>query len=218
MFKARRSFVSLLTACVSSIALAAAPATTPTAAPAILVLGDSISAGYGLANGEGWVALLQARLRTQGYGHRVVNASVSGETTTGGLARLPRALALHRPAIVVIELGGNDGLRGLPLETSRANLERSIDIARASGATVLLLGMKMPPNYGARYAAGFEATYAALAKKYRVAFVPFFLERIALQPGMIQDDGLHPTAAAQPAMLDAVWPTLMPLLRRTSKG
>ena len=182
------------------------------------MLGDSISAGYGLAEGEGWVTLLQTRLRMQGYGHRVVNASVSGETTTGGLARLPRALALHRPAIVVLELGGNDGLRGLPLETSRANLERSIELARTSGAKVLLLGMKMPPNYGARYTSGFEAIYPALAKKYRVAFVPFFLESIALKPGLIQGDGLHPTAAAQPAMLDAVWPTLAPLLRRTSKG
>lgn len=185
---------------------------------AILVLGDSISAGYGLANGEGWVTLLQSRLRTQGYGHSVVNASVSGETTTGGLARLPRALALHRPAIVIVELGGNDGLRGLPLETSRANLERIVELSRAAGAKVLLLGMKMPPNYGQRYTADFQTTYAHIAQKYRLPFVPFFLERVALEPGMIQADGLHPTAAAQPAMLDAVWPTLVPLLRRAAKG
>ncbi|MEY3466026.1 MAG: hypothetical protein RL603_1625 [Pseudomonadota bacterium] len=187
-------------------------------APVILVLGDSISAAYGLSSAEGWVTLLQNRLRAQGYGHRVVNASVSGETTTGGLTRLPRALALHRPAIVVLELGGNDGLRGLPLETSRANLARMIELARAAGAQVLLLGMKMPPNYGPKYTTGFETIYATLAKQNRLPFVPFFLEKIALAPGMLQADGLHPTAAAQPAMLDAVWPTLLPLLRRAGKG
>ena len=187
-------------------------------APVILVLGDSISAAYGLSSAEGWVTLLQNRLRAQGYGHRVVNASVTGETTTGGLARLPRALSLHRPAIVVLELGGNDGLRGLPLETSRANLARMIELARAAGAQVLLLGMKMPPNYGPKYTTGFETIYATLAKQNRLPFVPFFLEKIALAPGMLQADGLHPTAAAQPAMLDAVWPTLLPLLRRAGKG
>jgi acyl-CoA thioesterase-1 len=187
-------------------------------APVILVLGDSISAAYGLSSAEGWVTLLQNRLRAQGYVHRVVNASVSGETTTGGLTRLPRALALHRPAIVVLELGGNDGLRGLPLETSRANLARMIELARAAGAQVLLLGMKMPPNYGPKYTTGFETIYATLAKQNRLPFVPFFLEKIALAPGMLQADGLHPTAAAQPAMLDAVWPTLLPLLRRAGKG
>ena len=187
-------------------------------APVILVLGDSISAAYGLSSAEGWVTLLQNRLRAQGYVHRVVNASVSGETTTGGLTRLPRALALHRPAIVVLELGGNDGLRGLPLETSRANLARMIELARAAGAQVLLLGMKMPPNYGPKYTTGFETIYATLAKQNRLPFVPFFLEKIALAPGMLQADGLHPTAAAQPAMLDAVLPTLLPLLRRAGKG
>ncbi len=182
--------------------------------PTILVLGDSISAGYGLANGEGWVALLQARLKTQGYGYRVVNASVTGETTTGGLARLPRALSLHRPQIVIIELGGNDGLRALPLETSRRNLEKIIEAARGAGAKVLLLGMKIPPNYGPRYSTGFEQTFRDLARRYRLPFEPFFLEKIALQPGMMQADGIHPTAKAQPVMLDTVWPVLEPLLRR----
>ena len=148
------------------LALAALPAsgTTATVPPrTILVLGDSVSAGYGLAIGEGWVSLLQGRLKMQGYGYRVVNASVSGETTTGGLARLPRALSVHRPQIVVLELGGNDGLRGLPLETSRANLEKMIQLSKAAGAQVVLLGMKMPPNYGPRYAQGFERTFAELA-------------------------------------------------------
>ena len=185
--------------------------------PTILVLGDSVSAGYGLANGEGWVALLQARLDAQGYGYRVVNASVSGETTTGGLARLPRALSLHRPAIVILELGGNDGLRALPLETSRSNLEKMVLAAKGAGARVLLLGMKIPPNYGPRYSAGFENVFRELAKKHRLAFEPFFLEKIALAPGMMQADGLHPTAKAQPIMLDTLWPALLPLLERPGR-
>lgn len=186
----------------------------PPRAPTLLVLGDSVSAGYGLANGEGWVALLQARLKTQGYGYRVVNASVSGETTAGGLARLPRALAVHRPQIVVLELGGNDGLRGLSLERSRANLEDMVRLSKAAGAQVVLLGMKIPPNYGLRYARDFENLFREVARRHRLAFEPFFLERIALAPGMLQADGLHPTAKAQPIMLDAVWSTLKPLLRR----
>jgi len=182
--------------------------------PKILVLGDSVSAGYGLANGEGWVTLLQNRLKSQGYGYRVINASVTGETTAGGLARLPRALTLHTPQIVIIELGGNDGLRGLPLATSRSNLQKMIDASKAAGARVLLLGMKIPPNYGPRYANEFESMYAELASKNRIAFEPFFLEKIALAPGMMQDDGIHPTAKAQAPMLDALWPALRPLLRR----
>jgi acyl-CoA thioesterase-1 len=192
---------------------AATPAAA-TPAPAILVVGDSISAGYGLAANEGWVALLQNRLKSQGYGYRVVNASVSGETTTGGLARLPRALSVHRPAIVIIELGGNDGLRGLPLETSRANLERMINLSKGAGARVLLLGMKIPPNYGARYSEGFEKVFRDLARQHKLAFEPFFLSKIALEQGMIQEDGLHPTAKAQPVMLDTMWPALKPLLTR----
>lgn len=186
----------------------------PSRAPTLLVLGDSVSAGYGLANGEGWVALLQARLKTQGYGYRVVNASVSGETTAGGLARLPRALAVHRPQIVILELGGNDGLRGLSLERSRANLEEMVRLSKAAGAQVLLLGMKIPPNYGLRYARDFENLFREVARRHRLAFEPFFLERIALAPGMLQADGLHPTAKAQPIMLESMWPALKPLLRR----
>jgi acyl-CoA thioesterase-1 len=189
-------------------------APTPASTPKILVLGDSISAGYGLAANEGWVSLLQNRLKAQGYGYRVVNASVTGETTTGGLARLPRALSLHRPAIVVIELGGNDGLRGLPLDTSRANLQKMIDLSRKAGAAVLLLGMKIPPNYGPRYASEFERLYADLARRNKLAFEPFFLDKIALADGMMQEDGIHPTAKAQPIMLETLWPRLAPLLRR----
>lgn len=200
--------------------LAATPSERPvaSAAPTILVLGDSVSAGYGLESQQGWVSLLQSKLTAQGYGYRVINASVSGETTTGGAARLPRALELHRPKIVIIELGGNDGLRGLPLSTSRNNLQRMIELSRDSGAKVLLLGMKIPPNYGPRYAEGFEKVFRELASRYQLAFEPFFLEKIALEPEMMQADGLHPTAKAQPIMLDTVWPALTPLLkmRRTN--
>lgn len=197
-----------------ALPMIASAAPTPTAAAKILVLGDSISAGYGLAANEGWVSLLQNRLKTQGYGYRVVNASVTGETTTGGLARLPRALSLHRPAIVVIELGGNDGLRGLPLDTSRANLQKMIDLSREAGAAVLLLGMKIPPNYGPRYASEFERLFADLAGRNELAFEPFFLDKIALVEGMMQEDGIHPTAKAQPIMLETLWPRLTRLLRR----
>lgn len=178
------------------------------------MLGDSLSAGYGINLEDGWVALLQRRLVEQGYGYRVVNASVSGETTAGGLQRLPRALALHKPRIVVLELGGNDGLRGLPLATTAANLERMVKLSEDAGARVLLLGMKMPPNYGPKYTEGFEQLFAGLASRKKLAFVPFFLERVALKPGLIQPDGIHPTREAQPMMLESVWPTLRLMLRR----
>ncbi len=194
---------------------AAAAAGKPgTAARTILVLGDSVSAGYGIKVEEGWVALLQQRLRQQGYGYRVINASVSGETTTGGLTRLPRALERHKPAIVVLELGGNDGLRGLPLATTRANLVRMIQLSQQAGARVVLVGMKIPPNYGPRYTQGFEQIFSDLAREYRLPLVPFLLDKVALTAGMMQDDGLHPTARGQPVMLDNVWPTLRGVLVR----
>ena len=180
----------------------------------LLVFGDSLSAGYGIDASAGWVSLLDKRLRAEGYGYRVVNASVSGETTTGGLSRLPRALATHRPALIILELGANDGLRGLPLETSRANLEQMLQACQVAGVRVLLLGMKMPPNYGPRYTTGFERLFSGLAKTYRVPLLPFFLEGVALNPALIQADGLHPTAAAQPLLLKNVWPRLAPLLRK----
>ena len=218
-FKAKRSFVAsavlglglgwLAWASPAFAAGAAMPART------ILVLGDSISAGYGINLEDGWVALLQKRLKAQGYGYRVVNASVSGETTSGGLQRLPRALSIHNPAIVVIELGGNDGLRGLPLTTTRDNLNRMVELSLAARAGVLLLGMKVPPNYGPRYTEGFEQSFADLARRKKLAFIPFFLDQVALKPGLMQADGLHPTAGAQTLMLDAVWPTLQTrLLKR----
>jgi len=196
-----------------ALASPAIGAATPTRT--ILVLGDSISAGYGINLEEGWVALLQKRLKAQGYGYRVVNASVSGETTSGGLQRLPRALALHKPEIVILELGGNDGLRGLPIATTRDNLTRMVERSLATNARVLLLGMKVPPNYGPRYSQSFEQTFADLASRKKLAFIAFFLDKVALTPGLMQADGLHPTAGGQPLMLESVWPTLeKSLLRR----
>ena len=193
--------------------VAAVPAYAET--PALLVFGDSISAGYGLARVErGWVALLQAKLKSEGYGYEVVNASVSGETTAGGLARLPRALSLHRPAVVILELGGNDGLRALPIEQMRANLTHMIDLARGADAKVLLLGMRIPPNYGREYTEQFSAVYADLARERHLPVVPFFLSAVALHPDLMQADGVHPDEAAQPLLLTAVWPALEPLLKR----
>jgi len=182
--------------------------------PVILVLGDSLSAGYGMPAEATWVALLQRRLAQQGYGYRVVNASISGETTGGARSRLPRALQLHDPAIVVLELGGNDGLRGLPLGQVRGNLEFMIERARASGAQVVLAGMRVPPNYGAAYADGFHALYVELARKYETPLVNFFLEGVALDPTLMQADDIHPNAAAQPRLLDNLWPALQRVLRK----
>lgn len=184
-------------------------------APVILVFGDSVSAGYGLPRVErGWVALLQAKLKTEGYGYDVVNASVSGETTAGGLARLPRALAVHHPAVVILELGGNDGLRALPIEQMRDNLTRMIALAKGAGARILLLGMRIPPNYGPQYTAQFGEAYTDLARQRHVAVVPFFMSDVALHPELMQADGVHPDEEAQPTLLKSVWPALEPLLKR----
>jgi acyl-CoA thioesterase-1 len=196
-------------ACVS--ANGAAPAETPV----ILVFGDSVSAGYGLTRVEqGWVALLQTRLKQQEYVYQVVNASVSGETTAGGLARLPRALTLHQPRIVIIELGGNDGLRALPIAQMRTNLARMVDLASAAGAKVLLLGMRIPPNYGPDYTEQFRSSYSDLARDKKLPLMPFLLNDIALVPDLMQADGIHPNELGQPRLLDNVWPALKPLLHR----
>jgi acyl-CoA thioesterase-1 len=201
----------LLALLVLIVAGASARAETPV----ILVFGDSISAGYGLAHVEqGWVELLKTRLKEQGYGYQVVNASVSGETTAGGLARLPRALEIHHPKIAVIELGGNDGLRALPIAQMRANLEQMIDLAAAAGARVLLLGMRMPPNYGPQYTEQFGATFSDSAREKKVPLVPFLLNGIALSANLMQDDDIHPNALGQPKLLENVWPALQPLLRK----
>jgi acyl-CoA thioesterase-1 len=196
------------------IALQNAVASTRT----ILVFGDSLSAALGIRPEQGWVALLAQRLQTQGYGYQVVNASVSGETSEGGLERLPRALQLHEPAIVILELGANDGLRGLPVSAMRDNLARMVQLAQAAHARVLLVGIRIPPNYGPRYTEEFAAVYPELARQYHLPLVPFLLEKVALDPGLMQQDGLHPNAAAEPAVLDTLWPYLKPLLKNNPKN
>lgn len=181
-------------------------------APVILVLGDSLSAGYGIDVKAGWVALLQQRLNDQ-YPHQVINASVSGETAGGGLARLPALLQEHQPSLVVLELGGNDGLRGHPVNIMQQQLDAIIQKSLAAKAKVLLLGMQIPPNYGQRYTQHFHQAYSQLAEQYKLPYVPFFLEGIAVNAELMQRDGIHPTAQAQPQMLDNLWQTLEPLLK-----
>ena len=183
-------------------------------APVILVLGDSLSAGYGIPAEQGWVSLLQRRLAERGFPHQVVNASISGDTTSGGLSRLPAALERHRPALVILELGANDGLRGQPPMAMANNLARMIELSQQAGARVLLAEMRIPPNYGPLYTQKFQATFGELAKRYDIPLIPFLLEGVAGNPALTQDDGLHPRAEAQPRVLDNVWPTLEPLLAR----
>ncbi|CAN5181524.1 arylesterase [soil metagenome] len=183
------------------------------AEPTVLIVGDSLSAGYGIAKEASWVTLLEERLEREGYGYRVVNASISGDTTEGGLQRLPRALEKHEPAVVIIELGGNDGLRGFPLALIRRNLEAMIELSCDTGARVVLAGMRLPPNYGPAYTAGFQDIYRALAEKYDVALVPFLLEGVALEPALMLADGIHPNAKAQQKLLDNIWTELEPELR-----
>ena len=202
--------VQILVLCLIAAAPAARAAEPP---PVILVVGDSLSAGYGLAPGQGWVALMQQRLKKQGYGHRVVNASVSGETTDGGVARLDRALVTHKPGIVIIELGGNDGLRGLPVSRVQANLALLITKSRAAGADVLLLAVRVPSNYGPRYTSSFQQIYRDLATKYRIGVAALVDQQVALDLAYFQADGIHPNASAQPFLLENVWVQLTPLLR-----
>jgi acyl-CoA thioesterase-1 len=180
----------------------------------LLVFGDSLSAAYGLRADQGWVARLQQRLASQGYGYRVVNASVSGETTGGGRSRVERTLSQHRPSIVLLELGGNDALRGLPVRETQANLKVMIEAIKRAGSKVLLLGIQIPPNYGAVYARSIESMYVNLAAETRVPLVPFILEGFALDPNYMQADGIHPNAAGQPKVLENVWPSLSRLLER----
>lgn len=199
----------LLCCVLLSVATAAGPDRT------ILVIGDSLSAGFGLEPSSGWVTLLQKRLNERDYEYRVINASISGDTTTGGLRRLPRALKMHRPDILIIELGGNDGLRGTPVSLIRDKLANMIELGQASGATVILAGMQMPPNYGGRYTNDFASLYRELADEYGIALVSFFMEGVALDPALMQDDGIHPNEAGQPVLLDNVWEVLEPLLFRS---
>ncbi|MEZ0232379.1 MAG: arylesterase [Methylophilaceae bacterium] len=182
----------------------------------ILVFGDSLSAAYGIPREQGWVSLLQERLKTQGYPYHVVNASISGETTSGGLSRINAALKEHQPAIVLIELGANDGLRGLSIDALQNNLSKIIETSKKSKAQVILVGMRIPPNYGIRYAKEFSAAYTNLAKQYQLPLIPFLLDGIAGKPELTIEDGLHPNVTAQPQLLDNVWKTLMPVLGKAT--
>lgn len=188
------------------------PAVAAPAAPVLLVLGDSLSAGYGIDPARGWVAQLEQRLNGDGRPWRVVNASISGDTTRGGRARLPELLERWRPALVVIELGGNDGLRGISLEEMRANLEAMVDLALEREARVLLVGVRLPPNYGPLYIDAFAAVFREVARTRGVPLVPRFLDGVGGDDGLMQEDGIHPTAEAQPRLLENVWPALAPLL------
>ncbi|MFJ3049627.1 arylesterase [Pseudomonas nitroreducens] len=186
--------------------------TQQAAAQTLLVVGDSISAGLGLDTSLGWVSLLDKRLKEQGFDYQVVNASISGDTTAGGLARLPALLLEQKPKLVVIELGGNDGLRGMAPAQLQQNLASMVDQSRQAGAKVILLGMRLPPNYGQRYTDAFAKVFDSVASEQKVPLVPFFLEGVGGVQDMMQADGIHPAVAAQPKLLDNVWPTLKPLL------
>lgn len=206
--RTRRALLGLLVAGATGLPCAYAQPREPV----LLVVGDSISAGYGLAAGQGWVTLLEARLKQGKLPHRVVNASISGDTMAGGRARLPALLKEHRPSVVVIELGGNDALRGTPLSGTRDNLDAMVQAAQAVGARVLILGNRLPPNYGPRYVRDFDALFADVAKARKVVLVPYLFEGFGEDDAQFQPDRIHPTAAAQSRMLDTVWPALKPLL------
>lgn len=178
----------------------------------VLVVGDSISAAFGMDTRQGWVHLLDERMRNEGFEHQLVNASISGDTSAGGAARLPALLAEHQPELVIVELGGNDGLRGLPPGQLQQNLASMIDASRGAGAKVLLLGMRIPPNYGERYTTAFAKVFDDVAADKNVPLVPFLLEGVGGIDKLMQDDGVHPAVEAQPQLLENVWPTLKPLL------
>jgi acyl-CoA thioesterase-1 len=199
---------SVATLFVLALVSALPPAHASDQVRTLLVVGDSLSAGYGLEPDQGWVTLLQRRLEAEGYGYRVVNASITGDTTSGGLRRLPRALGQHRPAVVLIELGGNDGLRGTPVAVIRRNLASMIELAQEAGARVVLAGIQMPPNYGPKYASAFAAIYPDLAREHRIGWIEFFMEGVALDRTLMQADGIHPNAEAQPKLLQNAWPAL----------
>lgn len=212
-FRIRRALLAGALLGSACLPMGTAQAQGAPGARVLLVVGDSLSAEYGLVRDAGWVRLLEQRLAQQRRGqYIVVNASISGETTSGGRTRLPALLKAHRPAVVVIELGANDGLRGLPLDLMRANLRAMIDASRAAGARVLLVGMRIPPNYGRDYAERFFLTFGDLARETKVALTPFLLDGFADDMSLFQADRIHPNEQAQPRLLDNVWPHLLPLL------
>ncbi len=202
--------------CVSllSFSFVACISSANAANPKILVYGDSLSAAYGVAKSQGWVAFLQKKLADQHFQYDVINASISGETTSGGLTRLAATLVKTKPNIIILELGANDGLRGLPVKDMAANLNTMITQSKKINAKILLIGMKIPPNYGPKYTESFSNTYPQLSQLHKVSLVPFMLENIAAKPELTQDDGLHPNVLGQPMILDNIWPKLQPLLRR----
>lgn len=194
--------------------LTVAPRAAADSAYTLMVYGDSLSAAYGIDESRGWVELLSRKLEEQGFPYQVVNGSVSGETTTGGLSRLPAMLDSYRPDLVILELGGNDGLRGLPLNAIRQNLVTMVQLSRDSGATVLLAGIQIPPNYGPRYTEPFYQQFSDIAKEFDLPLVPFLIDGIPQQPELMQNDGIHPKAEAQGMILDNVWPVLVPMLKK----
>ena len=198
---------------LAALLFMAGAASAHSAPKTVLVLGDSLSAEYGLARGAGWVALMERKLQAQKLDATVVNASISGETTSGGRARLPALLKKHAPDIVVIELGANDGLRGLPVAAAKANLGAMVAAARGAGADVLLVGMRMPPNYGRSYADQFFAMFGTLSKEVKAPLAPFMLDGVAEKTELFQPDRLHPLASAHPIILGNIWPHLLPLLK-----
>lgn len=201
----KRVFVALMVA-------AMLPATVQSAEETIVVLGDSLSSAHGFAADQSWVALLAERLEREAYGYEVVNASISGDTTSGGLARLPRLLDVHDPAVVIIELGGNDGLRGQPVASMKDNLGQMIELVQEAGAEPVLAGIRIPPNYGVSYTEMFTSMYSELAQEYEIALVPFLMEGVALNSKLMQGDRIHPNAEAQPVMLENVWSVLEDVL------
>ena len=182
--------------------------------PTVLIFGDSLSAGYGIEVDQSWAALLQVRLRDQGYEHQVINASISGETTEGGATRIDTALADFSPELIILELGGNDGLRGFPAARMKGNLEKIVTRAKASGAAIVLLGIRIPTNYGPRYSAEFESVFRQVSEEFGVQWVEFFMEGIALNDDLLQDDRIHPNAVAQPMLLDNAWPIISATLKK----
>ena len=206
-----RRFLAALAVVLVAVA---APARGASDARVLLVVGDSISAAYGLPSGAGWVTLLEDRLKREGYAYRVVNASISGDTTAGGRARLPALLSQHKPAIVILELGGNDALRGGDVGVTRANLDAMVAAVQATGARTLLVGMQLPPNYGSSYVRAFGAVFSNVGTARKVPVVPFLFEGFGDDLSLFQADRIHPTAAAQSRILANVWPALVPLLSR----